>query len=71
MILALLVTLYLLFAPWYLNNEIVHTALVLSLFGLALVSLILEVCLNIYKLIPVDLYDVGLKVVIEDAHLLK
>lgn len=41
------------------------------LFGLAMLSLLFELCLDIYKIVPVDLYETGLKVVIEDHRLLK
>lgn len=68
--LAVGITLYLLFGPWYINNEIIHSVLAMSLFGLGLLSLVLEVCLNVYLLIPVDLYETGMKVVIEDSKLL-
>ena len=68
--LAVVITLYLLFGPWYINNEIIHSVLAMSLFGLGLLSLVLEVCLNVYLLIPVDLYETGMKVVIEDSKLL-
>lgn len=71
MILATAITFYLLFAPWYLDNSLIHTIIVLVLFGLALISVILEGCLDAYKLIPVDLYDLGTKIVIEDPRLLK
>lgn len=71
MILATGVTFYLLFAPWYIDSFITHTIMVLILFGLALISVILEIVLDVYKIVPVDLYDIGLKVVIEDAALLK
>jgi hypothetical protein len=43
----------------------------LSLFGLAIISLVLEFYLDVYKIIPVDLYETGLSVVIEDKKLLK
>ena len=68
--LAVGITLYLLFGPWHINNEIIHSVLAMSLFGLGLLSLVLEVCLNVYLLIPVDLYETGMKVVIEDSKLL-
>lgn len=71
MILATIITFYLLFAPWYLDFALVHTIVVLVLFGLALISIILEGCLDSYKLIPIDLYDLGTKIVIEDPRLLK
>ena len=41
------------------------------LFGLALISIIVEYCLDIYRIVPVDLYGTGLKVVVEDPALLK
>ena len=69
--LAIGVTLYLLFAPWYIMNEISHSILAMSLFGLGILSFVLEVCLNVYLLIPVDLYETGMKVVIEDSKLLE
>jgi hypothetical protein len=43
----------------------------LSLFGLALISVILEFVLDLYQIIPVDLYETGLSVIIEDKKLLK
>ena len=45
--------------------------MVLVLFGMAVFSVVLEVCLDVYKLVPVDLYETGMKVVIEDARLIK
>ena len=38
---------------------------------MAVFSVVLEVCLDVYKLVPVDLYETGMKVVIEDARLIK
>ena len=69
--LAIGVTLYLLFAPWYVANEIPHAIFAMVNFGLALFSFALEIFLDVYLLIPVDLYGTGMKVVIEDARLLK
>lgn len=45
--------------------------LCLLLFGLAIVSVTLEFILDLYKIIPVDLYEIGLTIVIEDKKLLK
>jgi hypothetical protein len=39
------------------------------LFGLALVSLLLEVFRDLYTFIPYDLYGIGLTVVVEDQEL--
>ena len=65
------IVLYLLFAPWYVDSEVAHIVLVLVLFGMAILSVAFEVCLDVYKLVPVDLYETGMKVVIEDARLIK
>lgn len=65
------VTLYILIGFWKISHEIVNTVIVFCLFGLALLSLITEFFLSIYKIVPVDLYETGLKVVIEDPRLLK
>lgn len=35
------ITIYLLFGPWYITQAIVNTAIVLALFGLALVSILI------------------------------
>ena len=71
MIVALACTFYLLFAPWYIDSLIVHIIIVFTLLGLALISVILEYCFSIYKLVPIDLYETGMKVVVEDPVLLQ
>ena len=60
----------LLFLPWYWHDDLGLTLIVMIPFWCMLATLIIEVCLNIYKIIPVDLYEVGLKIVIEDKELL-
>ena len=64
-------TIFLLFAPWSISNSTLLLIFVFLIFGLALLSLILEYCLPIYHLVPVDLYETGMKVVVEDPALLK
>ena len=38
----------------------------LSLFGLALLSVLFEIFMDLYIFLPYDLYEVGLTVIIED-----
>lgn len=40
-ILGFAITVYLLFGPWYITEAIVNTAIVLALFGLAIVSVLI------------------------------
>lgn len=49
--------------------DFIYLILCLSLFGLALISALLEIFLNVYSMIPYDLYDLGLTIVIEDKEL--
>jgi len=65
------VTIYILVGFWYITAELINTIIVLCLLGLGLISLLVEMIFDIYKIVPVDLYETGLKVVIEDARLLK
>ncbi len=60
-----------LFVPWFVTDSIVLTVLPFVGYLLMLIALFLEVFLNIYKIIPVDMYETGMKVVIEDQKLLK
>jgi hypothetical protein len=69
--LADLIVIALLFLPLVVNNELISLVLCLSLFGLALISAILEFVLDLYQIIPVDLYETGLSIIIEDKKLLK
>jgi hypothetical protein len=50
--------------PLVMSSEIIEMALCLALFGLGIVSAILEYCLDIYNIIPVDLYETGLSIII-------
>lgn len=71
LIIALGLTYYLLLAPWTISSMIPHIIVLFTLFGLALTSIILEYCLDIYRIVPVDLYGTGMKVVVEDPALLR
>lgn len=70
-VLGLGVFMFILIAPWTLDNSIVHVAMAFVLIGIGILSIILEFCLDTYRMVPVDLYDTGLKVVIEDPKLLQ
>ena len=59
-----LLVLTILILPLFLSSELVEMILCLALFLLAIVSAALEYFLDVYKLIPVDLYETGLNVVI-------
>jgi len=64
-----LLLLILLLIPIFANSssfDFIYLILCLSLFGLALVSAFLEIFLNLYTMIPYDLYNLGLTIVIED-----
>lgn len=41
----------------------------LALFGLAIISIVIEIAFDLYTMIPYDLYNIGLVVVIEDKEL--
>lgn len=67
-----LLLLILLLIPIFANSssfDFIYLILCLSLFGLALVSAFLEIFLNLYTMIPYDLYNLGLTIVIEDKQL--
>lgn len=49
----------------------IYMMICLSLFGLAILSAILEIMMSLYCFIPYDLYEVGLTIVIEDKKLQK
>ena len=69
---SLCITYYLLFAPWdAADKNFAHIIAMFLLFGMALVSIIVEYCFDIYRIIPVDLYGTGLRVVVEDPALLR
>jgi hypothetical protein len=53
------------------DAEIIHVIVVFALFALGLVSIVLEFFLEIYKIVPVDLYGIGMTIVVEDQKLLK
>jgi hypothetical protein len=42
----------------------IEMILCLSLFGLAMASATLELVLDVYQMIPVDLYETGLSIII-------
>lgn len=72
LVLALGLTYYLLLAPWALaDSSLVHLVAMFAMFGLAFISIILEYCLAIYKIVPVDLYETGMTIVVEDPALLR
>jgi hypothetical protein len=48
------------------SGDMVHLILCLFLLVLAILSVILEIGLDLYTFIPYDLYKIGLTVVIED-----
>lgn len=51
--------------------DLAFMILCLSLVGLGVISLFLELFMDLYKFIPYDLYDCGLTIVIEDKELLR
>ena len=72
LIFALLTTYYLLIAPWILHDTMIsHIIAMFVLFGLALVSIVIQYCFDIYKIVPVDLYGTGMKVIVEDPALVR
>lgn len=48
------------------SYDMIYMILCLTLFGLALISALLEVFLDVYTFIPYDLYNIGLTIIIED-----
>jgi hypothetical protein len=48
------------------SYDLIYMILCLTLFGLALISALLEVFLDVYTFIPYDLYNIGLTIIIED-----
>ena len=72
LVFALAVTYYLLIAPWILTNTMVsHVIAMFIMFGLAFISIVVEYCFDIYRIVPVDLYGTGMKVVVEDPALVR
>lgn len=48
------------------SYDMIYMILCLTLFGLALISALLEIFLDVYTFIPYDLYNIGLTIIIED-----
>lgn len=58
--------------PLFKNEEsgnLIHMILCLGLLGLALLSALVEVVMDLYTFIPYDLYEIGLNIVVEDKEL--
>jgi hypothetical protein len=53
------------------SSDFIHMVMCLVLFGLAILSAVLEIFLDLYTFLPYDLYNIGLTVVIEDRELLR
>lgn len=69
-----LLLLTLLLLPLVTNSssfDSLYLILCLCLLGLAIVSAVLELALDLYSPLPCDLYNVGLTIVIEDKKLQK
>lgn len=62
-----LIMLALLVIPLFVNSssfDFIYFILCVSLFGLAIISAVLEILLDLYTFIPYDLYNLGLTIVI-------
>ena len=67
-----LIMLALLLIPIFVNSSnynFIYFILCLSLFGLAVFSALFEIFLDLYTMIPYDLYNLGLTIVIQDKEL--